>query len=250
MNSRLQLLFALAGALWCSAARSGAQETNRWSFDVVPYLWVAGIDLETSLPSTPPSADPGVDRFDTRISAGAMLAAQVRRGSLGLFVDFAWLRLDTEGLSPGPAYSAVDLQSDFIHATAAVSYQLPLRGKFHAAALAGARLWYVREELAATSGLLPGFNASDDKTWVDPLVGADLRYDLGRGWSLAAKGTVGGFGVSADFAGEIIAGVGCRISDRCSVTAGYRYLHEEYDRSHFGFKLDAHGFLLGFGFHF
>src|ERR1041384_1785787 len=68
-----------------------------WSFDVSPYLWVANVGVETSLSgsSTPSS----VERFDTSISAGAMLAAQIHYRSIGLFADFAWLRLDTEAIN-------------------------------------------------------------------------------------------------------------------------------------------------------
>lgn len=250
MKSGLQIILALVGVLAGSAARGLAEETNRWSFDVVPYVWVAGVDVETSLPSAPPSSGGDADRFVTRITGAAMLAAQVRYDAFGLFADFAWLRLNTEGLSPGPAYDEVKLRSDFVHVTTALTYEIPLRGKFHASALAGARLWYVSEEVNATGNVLPGFTASEDKTWVDPLVGADLRYNLGGRWALNAKGAVGGFGVAADFAGEVMVTVSYAISDRCSVSAGYRYLHEEYDRSHFSFDLNAHGFLLGVGLHF
>lgn len=231
------------------AALSSRAATNEWSFNAVPYLWVASVELDSSLPDQPPTG-PGVERFDTKITAGAMLSAQARYRSLGLFTDFAWLRLTTDALSPGPAYGDVSLRSDFIHSTAALTYQLPLEGKLHAELLAGARLWHVSEEVNATAGVLPGFSANTDKTWVDPMVGASLSYDMGRRWSADAKGLVGGFGVSADIAGEAFAGVSHRFSDRCSLTFGYRYLHEEYDRGNFSFNLDTHGFLLGFGFRF
>jgi hypothetical protein len=259
MKRKLLFTLALAAALLAlglvQPLRAAGGEPSQsaahdWSFDVTPYLWVASLDAEISLPGVPPSTPPGVERFETRISGGAMLAAQARYRSVGLLVDFAWLRLDTEALNPGPAFSAVDLKSDFIHTTAALTYRLPLRGKFHADVLAGARLWYVSGDLEFKSGGLPGFDASGDKTWVDPVIGADLRYDLSERWFVAAKGTVGGFGVASDIAWEVFSGVGYRITDWCSVTAGYRYLHEDYDRDRFKFNLDAHGFLLGFGFHF
>ncbi len=240
----------LALAVWTSALTAGglAAAERDWSFDVTPYLWVAGIEAETSLPDLPPSTPQ--ERFDTRISGGAMLAAQARYRSVGLFVDFAWLRLNTEAINPGPDFSAVNLKSDFIHSTAALTYRLPLQGKFHAEILAGARLWYVANDLEFKGGVLPGFNANGDKTWVDPMVGASLTYELTTRWSADLKGMVGGFGVSADIAGEVFAGVSYRFTDWCSATLGYRYLHEEYDRSGFAFNLDTHGFLLGFGFHF
>lgn len=240
----------LAGALLVSATKLSATETNDWSFDVTPYLWVAGIKAETSLPDVPPSTPPETARFDTRIGGGAMLAAQVRYRSVGLWFDFAWLRLNTEASSPGPAFSSVDLQSDFIHSTAALSYRLPLKWKFHADVLAGARLWYVSEEINAATGVLPGFSASGDHTWVDPIVGADLRYDLNERWSLLAKGTAGGFGAASDLGWEAMGGVSYRCSKLCSVSLGYRYLHEDYDRNNFTLNTDIQGFILGVGFHF
>jgi len=221
-----------------------------WSFDVTPYLWAASVDVETTLPNLPLTTPAGVDRFETKISGGAMLAAQARYRSFGLFVDFAWMRLDTEAVNPGPAFSTGDLQSDFIHTTAALTYSLPLHGKFHVDALAGARLWYVSEDLEYSSGALPGFSRSGDKTWADPLIGADMRYDLSPKWSLVAKGTVGGFGVSADIAWEVFCGASYRFNDCCSITFGYRYLHEEYSRNGYALNLDMHGLLVGFGFHF
>ncbi|MGN6554555.1 MAG: hypothetical protein ACTHLW_12675 [Verrucomicrobiota bacterium] len=242
----IRLLPLLVPAL---AALTSRAATNEWSFTVTPYLWVASVGLDSSLPDQSPT-DPGMARFDTKITAGAMLSAQARYRSMGLFLDFAWLRLTTDALSPGPAYGNVSLRSDFIHSTAALTYQLPLEGKLQAELLAGARLWHVANDFAATDGLFPGFNAASDRTWVDPLVGAALSYDLGRCWSANAKGLVGGFDVAADIAGEVFAGVSRRFSDRCAVTLGYRYLHEEYTRGNFRFNLDTQGFLLGFGFYF
>ena len=240
---------ALTAMLFGSATAVLAEGTNDWTFDVAPYLWIANVGVETSLPSLPPTTPAGVDRFDSHLSAGAMLAAQAHYRSVGLLVDFAWLRLDTEALHPGPAFSSVGLKSDFIHTTTAFSYTLPLRGRFHTDILAGARLWHVNEELDFQGGLLPGFKSSGAKTWVDPMIGADMRYDLSPRWSVLAKGLVGGFGAASDIAFEVFGGVSYRITDWCSATAGYRYLHEDYRRDRFAFNLDAHGMLVGFGFH-
>src|SRR5260221_39088 len=82
-------------AVWACVLTTGqfAIAGEDWSFDVSPYLWVANVGIETSLPATSPSTSPTVDRFDTRISAGALLSAEARYRSVGLFVDFAWLQL-------------------------------------------------------------------------------------------------------------------------------------------------------------
>lgn len=247
---KLQRLFpiALAVALPGSATAIMAEETNRWSFDVTPYLWVAGIQAETSLPDRPPSTPSETSRFDTRISGGAMLAMQARYKSVGLFVDFAWLRLDSAAVNPGPAFSDGNLQSDFIHSTAALSYRLPLEGRFHAELLAGARLWYVSEDVRYQGGVLPGYNASGNQTWVDPVFGADLVFDLSRNWSLITRGTAGGAGSGLGW--EVMGGVNYQFKPLCSAVLGYRYLHEDYSHNRFSINTDIQGFIVGVGFHF
>jgi opacity protein-like surface antigen len=247
MKGFLPLRLALVVGLGLAAGTSRAADHDDSIFSVTPYLWVASVELDSSLPDQP---DSGVQRFDTRITAGAMLSATAHYRTVGLFMDFAWLRLQTDALSPGPAYGDVSLRSDFIHSTAALTYQLPLGEKLQAELLVGARLWHVANEFNASAGILPGFAAASDKTWVDPVVGAGLSYDLGQRWSAQAKGLVGGFGVAADVAGEAYAGVSRRVSDSCLVSLGYRYLHEKYDRAGYAFTLDTHGFLVGVGFRF
>src|SRR4051812_41580966 len=96
----------------------------------------------------------------------------------------------------------------------------------------------------------PGFSSKRDKTWADPVIGANLRYDLSRHWFVPIKGTVGGFGVSADLAWEVFSGIGYRFNDLCSATVGYRYLHEDYSKHDFALNMDIQGFLIGVGFHF
>src|SRR5262245_3330312 len=119
MNSHCSKVLRLAVALLgLVSGRLGAAERD-WSFEVTPYLWAASLGVETTLPNLPP-ATPGAENFETRFGGGAMLAAQARYRSFGLFVDAAWLRLETEATQPGPAFSDMDLQSDFIHATAAL----------------------------------------------------------------------------------------------------------------------------------
>jgi opacity protein-like surface antigen len=239
---------------------SRADETNEWSFAVAPYLWLASLGAEASVPEIGSSASPGlqglgtgvprsVQEFDTRISGGFMLEAQARYRSVGLLVDFNWLRLNTESLNPGTLYSGVNLRSDYIYSTVALTYALPLRGKFHAEVEAGARIWSISTDFEAESGSLPGFQSSNNETWVSGLIGANLRYDLTRHWVLIARGTVGGLSNSS-VQWDVFGGVGYQFNDWCMATLGYRYLHEDYSKDNFTFNAEAHGALLGVVFRF
>jgi opacity protein-like surface antigen len=239
----LRLLLVVLAALTLPVAAE-----DKWSFEVAPYLWVASVEAETSLPQIVPGPASSVQEFDTRISGGFMLAAQARYRSVGIITDFNWLRLNTESVNPGPLFSGVDLQSDYIYATAALSYTLPLSGKFHAEVMAGARLWNVASDLELKIGLT-ALASSQSQTWVSPLIGMNLRYDLTEHWLLLGRGTAGGFSdSSAQY--DLFAGVGYQFTDWCLATLGYRYLHEDYTKDNFTFNAEAQGFLLGVVFQF
>jgi len=241
------LAVTFACAIAALAAPVAAQEQEDWQFDIAPYLWVANVGVETSLPQAGASSSSSAQKFDTRISGGFMMAAEARYRSVGVLVDFNWLRLNTEAVDPGTLYSGVNLRSDYIYTTAALTYTLPLRGKFHAEALAGAAIWHVGTDFDLQTGALPGFDSSSSATWASPLVGLNLRYDLTRHWLLLTRGTVGGF-TDSDIDWDVFGGVGYQFNNWCMATVGYRYLHEEHNQDNF--TLNARGLLVGVVFKF
>jgi opacity protein-like surface antigen len=230
-------------------ASSAPPPASDWSFNVAPYIWLAGVEIDTALDRSPPSTPPETSKFETKITGGFLLAAQARYKDVGLWVDFVWLRTNTEGTNPGPAFSGTDLESNIYHTTLALSYQLSGMGDFHAELIAGARLWSVNEDLTAKSGRLPGFTASSDNTWTDPIVGLDLRYDLSPKWTLLTKGTIS---VAADDSEgwEVMGGVAYRFGKGWSGALGYRFLHEEFSKGRFKFSTDISGFILGVSYRF
>ncbi len=215
-----------------------------WSFSFSPYLWVAGVEVETTLDRSPPTTPPSTGRFETKLSGGALLAAQVHYKSVGLWADFVWIQTTTSSVQPGPAFSAMDLKSDFYHSTVALSYVFHTPENFHAEVLAGARFWSVDAEIATTAGVLPGFTVSQKETWVTPVIGLDLGYDLNATWSLMAKGTVGVFDDNSD-GWEVMGGVTYRFGQTWSAGLGYRYLHEEYTKQRFTYFTNVSGVVLG-----
>lgn len=232
-----------------AAASAPSSPASNWSFSISPYLWIAGIEVETTLDRSPPTTPSSVNRFESSFGGGALLAAQVHYKSLGLWADFVWIQTDTHSVQPGPWFSTVDLETDFYHSTVALSYVLPTSGNFHAELLAGARFWSVRAELIARDGWLPGFVVSQDETWVTPVIGADLWYDLNAKWALLAKGTIG-VGNDDSEGWEVMAGLVYRFGTHWSATLGYRYLHEEYSRQRFTYFTDVSGAVFGASFGF
>jgi outer membrane receptor protein involved in Fe transport len=241
----------LIAALGCAVAGLGPRVAaqDKPSFEIAPYLWLANPSIETSLPHLGSGGSSGAQKFDTRFSGGLLLAAEARYRSVGLLVDFNWLQLDTDSINSGPLGTTVGMKSDYIYSTAALTYTLPLKGKFHAEGLAGARVWYVGADFTTGGGPLRGFGFSESQSWVSPVIGANLSYDLTRHWQVLVRGKLGGVS-DGDFGWELFGGVGYRFTDWLSAMAGYRYLYQQYNHSDFSFKADVQGALLGVAFKF
>ncbi|HET7535236.1 MAG TPA: hypothetical protein VFJ90_02195 [Candidatus Didemnitutus sp.] len=256
MNRNLALFFiALLSLLPAVRATelSPPPPTSDWSFSLSPYLWVAAVKVETTLDSEPPPPGPtpptSPDKFETKLSGGALLAAQVHYKSLGLWADFVWIQTTTDALQSGPLYSAKELKSDFYHSTIALSYTVTTPDNYHLEFLAGARYWSVDAQVNASAGALPAFSASQKETWVTPVIGADLRCDFNAQWSLLLKGTfaVGNYDSNG---WEAMGGVAYKFGPSWSATLGYRYLHEEYKRERFAYFTDVSGVVLGASWQF
>jgi opacity protein-like surface antigen len=231
-----------------------SQARDDWSFDVVPYLWIAGYDGSFSVPGVPAGLPrrqtTTVDPFTTHISGAAMLAARMRYRDVGLYFDGAWLQLKTDGGTPSGLYSGTEIKSDIAFGAIEGLYRLPGTGKFEVDVMGGARVWYAGNEIHFNAGTSPAFTTDDSRTWCDPIVGAHARYDFNRHWFGLVLGDVGGFGVGSDLEWNVFGGVGYRFSDWCSATLGYRYLHMDYSNDGFLMDVNVQGFLVGVGFHF
>jgi hypothetical protein len=241
----------LGSVLFCAlfAGRLRAADDG-WSFELSPYLWVASAQVDSSLPNLPPSTPPDEPHFKSKITGALMVAGEVRRGSFGLFMDYDWLRLNTESTHPGPAFSAVNLRTDTTQFTAALTYRLATNADWQVELLAGARFWNVNGDVEFKPGILPGFTRSADYSWTDGNVGAAVSYTINESWYATGRVFAGGFGAGSTGMVDALGGVGYRFSPQGSVLLGFRYLREDFERDHFTWNLSATGVLLGFNFRF
>ena len=73
-----------------------------------------------------------------------------------------------------------------------------------------------------------GVDVSQDKTWVDPLVGLILRTPGEHRVHARVYTEIGGFGAGSDFTWQIFPTVGFKFTDRFSLEVGYRWLDLDY----------------------
>ena len=177
------LLMACAGAVRAQEAATELPPEDPWTFVVAPYLWAISLDGDAKLGGL--EADVDVPFSDTvkDLSIGAMLLVEARRGRFGIGVNGVFARVSPED-DVGPF--ELDVTSDLAQLGIgpywrALEWQYgegasgrPLRLVLEPTV--GVRLNHLRLELDLSGGR----QVDDSETWVDPIVGTQVRARSGR----------------------------------------------------------------------
>jgi opacity protein-like surface antigen len=222
-----------AGELGRLCAVADEEAKAPWTFTAALYLWAAGIEGNVSAGGTTVSIDvPFSELFDD-LTGALMGRFGARKGRWGILVDVFWCALEENTSGPVGIRTEVDLfigelTGSYTLVTARspdaeASADEPPKGLFTLDAYAGARVYSVGVEITTTLT-----SSEQDETWVDPIVGFEARYQARR-WLFLARGDVGGFGISSEFAWSVTVGVAYRCSSVFWLGAGYRWLDIDFE---------------------
>ena len=238
----------IAGAGGAARAQDqAAPAAGGWTFVLTPYVWGAGLEGDIGvIPGLPVAAvDAGFDDIIENADIAFMLAAEARWRRFAIVTDLTYLSLSIDGSTPGPLFGGASVDSTTFFATTAGMYRVVENERLSLDLGAGARIWYVDNELRLSAGTLPGRRVQDDESWVDPLVGVRGSVALGRGFKLAGAADIGGFGVSSDLTWQVIGTVDYQFNERFSARVGYRHLEVDYDNNGFVWDVSMSGPIIG-----
>jgi opacity protein-like surface antigen len=246
---------ALALGLGFAASVAAAQEEEKrenetTSFEIAPYAWVAGSKGSVSVRGL--GSELGV-RFTDMVEnpeIGGMAVAKLRLKRWTFTGEFSYLHMSDDAETPGTPFSGSHLTTELMEASLAMGYTMTMEDRGLAEFFAGARAWRIDTDVDFDAGTLPSMSLSQRKTWIDPIVGANFQFNLGKSWYLHAVADVGGFGVSSFMTGQVILGASLRLGDHWRITAAYRYLADDFEDGNFRWKVAQHGFLVGIGLRF
>lgn len=229
-----------------------AEPDSGWSFTFAPYVWAAGMDGKVAQFGSPEvEVDASFSDVLKHFDIGLMGVGEARYGRFGVATDLLWVKLSAEQDTPlGLLADSVDADVETLMFTAVGSYSLFLDDTASLDIVAGGRLWSVDTELNFNGGVLAGRSASDDETWVDPVVGLKGRANFTSDFYITGWGFIGGFDVSSKFMWDVMGGLGYSTSDSFSIIAGYRGVGVDYSNDGFVYDVVQHGPLLGFVFNF
>jgi hypothetical protein len=247
-----------------------------WSFRSVSYGWLTSLTGTQTVRGRSTKVDASfldiVEKSDSLIAV--MSNIEARNGPFAVYGDVVFSRigvgvdgLRTRSALPGVTGTvgrSLNLTFKMLILEVGASYELARSGPFAFDILGGARYWNQEADLsldtARTSdirGLQRAGNrsiaASGSVDWIDPVVGARIRYAVAPGHELSLRGDVGGFGVGSEFSWQAIAAYGFEVGRYGGITfsglVGYRALSVDYSRGEgrrrYEFDMVQHGPVLG-----
>lgn len=217
------------------------EHDSGWQFSAAPYLWLAGMkgDIGVVEEIEPVAID--FSFFGDILGAlkfAAMGTVDARNGRFVASADIFYISL---GASDNIEIREVDfleadLKSKLFFSTLTAGYRAVDQDRLFVDLMAGGRITSMKNGLDLT-GPQRSFSGSKSETWVDPIVAVRFQAPLGQDWSFKSYGDVGGLGVGSDVTWQLLGEVHYDLSNRWSLSAGWRHLKIDYD--HQGFVLDA-----------
>ena len=250
MKAACVLLSLLLMARVASAQEEEQRSEPETWFEITPYLWMAGMKGTVGAKGLSTEVGKNFSDLVSDIDAGAMATARFRWGHFVVTGDFNWVKLSSDGDTPGNLFSGAEVEAETFMASLSLGYRLPMGTSSHAELFVGARGWMVDTDIRFAAGALPAAHISDDNEWVDPVIGARFDYHLGKSWSIGVLLDVGGFDVSSSTTSQVVAGVTWHLSDHFGISLAYRYLADDFEDDGFLWDIAEHGVIVGIGLRF
>lgn len=247
-----------------------------WTFRITPYGWLPSMKGTQTVKGRSTNVDASFIEVLEKSSSlvGLMADFEARNGRFSLFSNAVWTKVGldagtTRTRSPAPGISGSVGASLGINYTMAIvefgaTYEVARSGALAVDVLGGGRYWYQKADLSLDlagtidqGGLVVSgtraISRSGAVDWLDPLIGARVRYGVAPGHDLFLRGDVGGFGVGSKFSWQAIGGYSFDFAVRNSVTwsgiVGYRALYADYAKgsgqTRYEFDLLQHGPVVG-----
>lgn len=221
---------------------------NGWRFEVVPYLWAAGLDGDVKVGRLPAAGVEATfsDLLDV-LDLAFMSTFTGHKDRGGFIVDALYFDLSDTVPTPDDLYGDADVGITERIYSAAGTYRLN-DGKAPVELVGGLRYVDLSGDLELTSGVAAGRKVSGSENWWDAFVGATVRWKFAEHWALVGYGDIGGGGSKLTW--QALAGVDWTFSPHLSGKFGYRYLSIDYDQNDLLYDTAMAGGYAGLGIRF
>ncbi len=237
---KILLIFMLS-----CAGSVAAEEADSWQIQFQPYVWALGNEVRIATTDYDRSDSTGfIDALLNQYQYGFLWTTTARKGRWGVYMDGHIVRLKDEAKELGLPYTSDIWQAMF---EGSIMYHHGDDSTF-AEVFAGGRYFLMNSDVDVT--LVGSFN--DNFEWVEPLVGGRLSHQLGKkeGWRAEVAADIGGFGVGSDLTWQASGALHYAISERHTLSMGYRHIDIEYRDQDYRYESEMSGPFIGLGLKF
>jgi hypothetical protein len=229
------------------------EHPSYWHVDWVPfYLWFTGLTGNLGTAGNVVPVNVGFSDVFKQLNIGYFSALDVRRKRVGLLTDLVFISVssDQRNTPVGTLYSGFTANAKEFIIDPELYVRLLDKDKGSVDIVAGGRVWHLNNSIDLLSATQPATSVGQTQLWVDPVLGARFRLNLGKGWFVNMKGDAGGFGVGSKATYQIYSGFGKEFRKRYSLLLGYRYLDVDYQSGGFTYDVHMNGVMTGFNIRF
>jgi hypothetical protein len=223
-----------------------------WSFQIVPYLWLAGIGGTISGPRESVDISAGIGDVLSHLDGGLMLLGEAHYRRWFLFGDFDYAKLSGDG-GGNPLIGSTSATLREYLFTVNGGYRFVDTPSVKVDGMIGTRIFTFGTDLSSSGGLLlPPLTDSGSTTWADPIVAGRVILPFADGkapWFASLYADAGG-GPNGDVTWQAFGGIGYNFNKTIAAFAGYRYLDIQHSAGRFDYKISQQGPMLGVAFRF
>jgi len=219
-----------------------------WSFEISPYLWMAGLDGTIQPVAGGPTFQRSLSFGDIleNLDAGFFLSGSARRDRFVILGDLYYISASDTVRTPRLApITSIRGEAEILQGTLAAGWRAVDRPTYSLDLLAGVRAGENRIEVQARAGDTTVRQVRDDITYAAPILGVRGRVALSDRVSVTGYGDFGGGTSSVDSTWQLSATIDYHLSDRAALSVGYRHESLDIDNDGARSNTDTSGFLVG-----
>jgi len=207
-----------------ASTEAGGNAVSEWQVDWIPfYMWFTGLNGNVGAQGYVVPVDVSFSQVFSQLNIGLMTDLDVRRKRIGLLTDLMFISVSSDQKSTpvqGGAYSGFQFNAKTFTINPYLYYRVIEKQRFSADFLAGARFWRLDNSISFQPGALAAASVGQTQSWVDPVLGARFRVNIGKTWYASLIGDAGGFGAGSQLTWQIYTGLGKEFKEKYSVLLG------------------------------
>ncbi|MGU3574960.1 hypothetical protein ACLBWZ_05500 [Brucellaceae bacterium C25G] len=230
---------------------------KNWSLLVTPYMWASGLKGNISPFKRAPSIDVEKKFSDIikDLNFGGFVDIRGRYEDFIVAGDLMYINTtDVQNIGSLPYIGNVQglsasVDSSQFTATLKGGYRIYSDETLSLDVLGGVRIWHISNDVTIR---YQNFSESHKESfsWVDPVVGLRALINFTPSLSLQLQGDGGGFDVGSKKTFQGLATLNYAFAKHFSVSAGYKYLHVDYNSGGHVFDATLKGPVLGLTYRF